>query len=1054
MAAVATLIVVIGTVPYISLQLKAVTNSVSKLISHYSATTDQEFLALGEISILIAITLALFTILFGTRHADATEHQDGLMLAVAVESVVKIAAFLCVGIFVTYFMFDGFGDLWAAAALNTKLQAIEANGVDWANFTILTILSLLVFLLLPRQFHVTVVENHSESELRRARWLFPVYLVAINLFVLPIAAAGVIHLDTGVNADDFVLLLPLSAGNNLISIFAFIGGLSAGAAMVVVACVALAIMISNNLVLPLILRRQGNDERTGLGSMEHLILQIRRTAILVLLFLAYTYYRAADNSQALASIGLVSFAAIAQLSPSFFGGLLWQGANSRGAIAGMTGGFSVWAYTLLLPTLFDNGNWLVASSFTGSHLIRPGALFDLGLSPFANGLVWSLAANALLFAAGSLSRKPSQSEMTQAALFVTRRQPLSIGRRSAESKVSVGELTSTVSRYLGSRRTERAFEGYWNEGGGKPEAADPVDPNLLRFSEQLLASAIGASSSRLVHTLLLKRFEGTSKADIELLDQASEALQYNRDVLQTALDQMDQGVSVFDSEYRLAFWNRRFRRLLGLPASFGQAGVTLNAIAAEMVDIHGLDTQQVNASELGDKIVNETQPWLLALSASEKILEIRSSSMPGGGIVVTWHDITDRILVAEALRESNETLERRVEERTSELVRANQKLERATKAADQANASKTRFLAAAGHDILQPLNAARLYTSALMERVAESKDAPIATNIGKALESVEDILGAILAISRLDTGKQETSVQAFPLSRIFDQMEVEFKPIAEERNLDLVIIHSSLWVQSDPALLRRLVQNLISNALKYTPEGRVVVGARRSEGKVRILVADTGIGIDQSDQKRIYSEFQRLDGGKKQAPGLGLGLSIVDRISRVLGHSVVVKSKPGSGSIFSVEVPRATPAVKSGEGEKAGRAPMQAGMMPGLFVVCIDNDNSILEGMATLLTQWGCTVRTAPDGDSALAAIREVGRAPDTVLADYHLDNETGMDAIADIRRSHGTHFPCVLVTADRSPGVKAQADAEQVPLLNKPVRPAALRALLARSISGRQAAE
>ncbi|MCB1465216.1 MAG: hybrid sensor histidine kinase/response regulator, partial [Nitratireductor sp.] len=249
-AGVATLIAVIGTIPYIALQLKAISTSVITLISHYSLVSEARFLTLGEISILIAITLAVFTVLFGTRHADATEHQDGLMLAVAVESVVKIAAFVCVGVFVTWFMFDGFSDLRDKALADPGVVAMVSRGFDVGNFAILTLLSFLVFLLLPRQFHVTVVENHSERELKRARWLFPAYLVGINLFVIPIAVAGLIRFGSPANADLFVLTLPTSAGNDVISLFAFLGGLSAGAAMVVVACVALAIMISNDLVLP------------------------------------------------------------------------------------------------------------------------------------------------------------------------------------------------------------------------------------------------------------------------------------------------------------------------------------------------------------------------------------------------------------------------------------------------------------------------------------------------------------------------------------------------------------------------------------------------------------------------------------------------------------------------------------------------------------------------------------------------------------------------------------------------------------------------------------
>lgn len=1051
-AGVATIIAVVGTVPYIALQLKAVSSSVSTLISHYSLVPDQDFFALGEISIMIAITLALFTILFGTRHADATEHQDGLILAVALESVVKLAAFLCVGLYVTYFLFDGFGDLFSQARSNPQIQQTIERGVDPGNFLILTLLSTLVFLLLPRQFHVAVVENRSQEEVRRARWLFPLYLVLINIFVIPIAMAGLIRFGVSVNADDYVLLLPTSTGNDFVSMFAFIGGLSAGAAMVVVACVALAIMISNDLVLPVILRGQASGRVTASANMEQIILRIRRTAIMVLLFLAYAYYRAADNTQALAAIGLVSFAAIAQLAPAFFGGLFWKDANARGAIAGMSCGFLVWAYTLLLPTLLDTNHWLIQEGPLAMGLLRPSALFHLDLSPLTNGVLWSLTANSLAFVFVSLTRQATTGEQAQAAVFVSRLRPRTPGIRGGAPGVTIAELTATVARYLGKRRTERAFENFWREAGSRPKQSEPVDQSLLLYSEQLLASTIGASSSRLVHTLLLKRSEASSPANVELLDQASEALRYNRGVLQTALDQLDQGITVFDADFRLAFWNRRFRRLLDLPSSVGQAGISLNEIARKTAESHNLSAQGVDGSELADRILNHAEPWLLSLGRIERIVEIRTAPMPGGGIVVTWHDMTDRILVSEALREANETLERRVEERTSELVSANRQLERATIAADEANRSKTRFLAAAGHDILQPLNAARLYGSTLAERSFSDEDEKLVLNIGKSLESVEEILGAVLAISRLDSGRQETKIKPFPVRSLLEQMQVEFSPIAHERGVDLKIMPCSAWILSDQALLRRMLQNLVSNAIKYTPTGRVVVGCRRRGETVRIEVHDTGIGIDQENHKAIFTEFRRLESGSRHAGGLGLGLSIVDRISKVLDHRVWLHSVSEKGTSFYIEAPKVA-ARTTAEGGNRDRAALPYHRLEGTLVLCIDNDPNILAGMHALLTQWSCDVHTAQDTESAMKQISRIGKAPDVVLADYHLESETGIDAIQTIRKALGTDISFALITADRTPSLRSAAEAQGITLLNKPVRPAALRAVLTAG-NARQAAE
>lgn len=1051
-AGFAAIIAVVGMLPYIALQMKAVSRSVLTLISHYSLFHDQRVPTVGEIALLIAITLAVFTILFGTRHADATEHQNGLMLAVAAESVVKLAAFLLVGGFVVHSMFGGFGALYAAALENKRVGAMLAAGFDGGNFAVLTFLSLSVFLMLPRVFHVAVVEYRAESELRRARWLFPAYLVAINVFVLPIAAAGLIRFNGSVSPDDFVLVLPMEGGSDLVAMAAFLGGLSAGTAMVIVACVALAIMISNDLVLPAMLRRQAAGARAwNVESMEQPILNIRRSAIVVLLVLAYLYLRAADNSRALASIGLVSFAAIAQLAPAFFGGLVFQGANARGAIAGMSAGIAVWTYCLLLPTLMDPGHWLMTTGILPSGILKPENLFGLGMTPIANGVIFSLSANIAALVAGSMSRAPTLNETAQAGIYIDRRQPLLIGRRNAAG-LSVRELIDTASRYLGRKRAAQAFEAHWAEAGRVLDPADAVTPELLRFSEQLLASAIGASSSRLVHTLMLEKFAAGKRPSRELLDEASEALKHNRDVLQTALDRMDQGISVFDPNLRLAFWNRRFRKFLNLPTEFVTVGTSLADIVGHIVKSNRLDDQGVDRNLLAGRIGAPEDPWLLALDASERIAEIRTSRMPDGGIVVTWHDITERILVSEALREANETLEKRVSERTRDLLSANAKLELATRAADRANASKTRFLAAAGHDILQPLNAAKLYSAALGEKIRGGANGKLVGNIGRSLESVEEILGAILAISRLDSGRQETKIADFPVTDLFEQLQVEFEPVAAAKSLSLRFVKSSLWVRSDPALLRRVLQNLVSNAIKYTQKGGVVVGCRRRQGGVSIEVADTGIGMEKSDLEKIFSEFLRLDSGKKHAQGLGLGLSIVQRIASVLDHSVAVVSQPGRGTRFAVTLPLGH--------RRPGRNPARVDVTTGAarfdrrLVLCVDNEPAILDGMVRLLSQWGCTVRTAIDGKSALAALRKARRAPDVILADYHLDRETGIDVVRSIRDRYGAAIPAVLVTADRSPILRAEAENRRVAVLNKPVKPAALRAVLASLQPAREAAE
>ena len=353
-AAAVALIAIIGTIPYIALQLKAVSSSLTTILVHIGPASGAMQPILGDIALYVAVAMAIFAVLFGTRHIDATEHQDGLMLAIATESIVKLVAFVGVGVFVTFWMFDGPFALFAQALERPDTAAVLTREPVLGTILAMTLLSLFAIVLLPRQFHVTVVENNSEAEIRRASWLFPLYLVLINLFVIPIALAGLLTFAPGqVDSDMFVLALPLAAHSDLFTIAAFVGGLSAATAMVIVESVALAIMVSNDIVMPLVLQRR-EALITGRDDVGGLLLIVRRMAIFAILFLAYVYYRLAGDAQ-LASIGLLSFAAIAQLAPAFFGGLIWRRGTARGALAGMTVGILTWAYTLLLPSLADAG---------------------------------------------------------------------------------------------------------------------------------------------------------------------------------------------------------------------------------------------------------------------------------------------------------------------------------------------------------------------------------------------------------------------------------------------------------------------------------------------------------------------------------------------------------------------------------------------------------------------------------------------------------------------------------------------------------------------------
>ena len=1054
-AALAALIALIASAPYIALQLRAVSETILMVIASF----DQGRLAPGApsplFSLAVAALLALFAMAFGTRRIDPTEHQHGLILAIAAESLVKLVAFVAVGAFVVWGLFNGSADLTRLAE-TPPIAAVLSTRPDPFNWIMMTLMSAGAIVLLPRQFHVLIVECRDRRDIRAAAALFPLYLFLINLFVAPLAIAGLaLFPDGAIDRDLTVLALPLNAGARSLALFTMLGGLSAATGMVVVDSVALAITASNDLIMPAWLRRRAEPaSAAGEGEIGLKVLAIRRAAIVFVLAIGYTYARVASDA-ALSSIGLLSFAALAQILPCFLGGLVWRRGSASGAAAGMIVGSLAWIYLLFLPSLAAEG-WLadvIAHGPLGVSWLKPTTLTSFSEFPLAAGVALSLGANIIAFVAVSLTRPLHPLERTQAAAFLGddssgRPQTFRLWRASA----TVGDLEATVARYLGAPRARKAFESFYAERGERPPASAEADALLIRHAELLLVPAIGATTSRLVLSLLLRRRAMSGTTALKLLDDSSAAIQSSRDRLQYALDHARQGVSVFDANLLLTTWNREFQELFELPGQMLRVGVGLDEIVRFNAarGAYGPGSSDDFVAERLASLLNDDAPTRLRLYPSQRVIEIRSARLPDGGIVTTYTDVTENVADEEALAAANERLERRVQERTAELERLNGELERARIAAEAANLSKTRFLAAAGHDVLQPLNAARLYASSLTELKDDApaaERAALAANVDASLEAVEEILGALLDISRLDAGATKPEISDVAAQDIFRQLEIEFAPLARSKGLKLKFVATSLWLRTDRRLMRRLLQNLVSNALKYTLKGRVLVGCRRRGARVRIEVWDTGIGVPEDKQRAIFDEFLRLDQAARAARGLGLGLSIVERLGRVLDHPINVRSRVGKGSVFSVEA-----GLGATHGEAMQAQPVRAGAsIAGLKVLAIDDETSFLEGLRLLLSNWGCQVTSA---SGLAAALGRLDPPPDVIVADYHLDDGDGLTAIGELRKALGFPAPAILITADRSPDVREAARAMQVEILNKPVKPAPLRALLSRCLALSAAAD
>ena len=1062
LGAIVALIAAVGIIPYISIQLKAVSFALETMMvmPGWSSATAAPLPITEDIAFFVTVAMAAFAMLFGTRHIDTTEHQDGLMMAIAVESVVKLLAFIAAGLFITFVMMGGPAALFDKARHAPEIVHLFTKGFAGGSWLTQTLLAMIAIMLLPRQFHVTVVENAHEGDIKRAAWLFPLYLVAINIFVVPIAIAGLVMFKPGfTDGDTFVLALPVLAGSQTFALIAFLGGLSAATAMVIVEAVALSIMVCNNLVMPIMLRRR--MERAQIHhDMGSVLITIRRIAIAVILLLAYSYYRMIGSTAALAQIGLISFAAVAQFAPAFFGGLVWKRGTARGAMAGVTAGFALWAYTLFLPSFADAG-WIDRSLITdgpfGIGLLRPRMLFNLGFDPLTHGVIWSLLVNSAVYIAVSLIRAPSPIERMQAAVFVTRDIPLGTapGFRLWRTAVTAGEVETTVARYLGIERTSRAFAEAAAQRKVMHDPKAEADIRMLRFAEHLLASAVGTASSRLVMALLLERHSKNPRGAMKLLDDASTAIQYNRDLLQSAIDNVGQGIAVFDSEGNLICWNERFCSLLALPTDMSRIGAPLEEIIDTMLRASGVEAARLPALRLDRlrKITSTHEPIIEHLGSRDMVLELHSSKMPeDSGYVVTFTDITQSVQAAEELKSANETLERRVEERTAELTRLNSELERAKSEADAANLGKTRFIAAASHDILQPLNAARLFTASLVERKVRGPGGELVRNVDASLGAVEDILSALLDISRLDAGALKPEVSVFLIDDLLKALKLEFAPAAKERGLTLTVVNSSAAVRTDRKLLRRVLQNLVSNAIKYTRSGQVLMGCRRRGEALRIEVHDSGPGIAEHNQAVIFQEFERLGQDKGLEPGLGLGLSIVERIAKMMKHPLHLMSRPGHGSCFAITVPTASrheliqtrPEVISRLHNRIGR----------LTIFVIDNEPQILDAMRGLLSGWEARVITARSVSEAHALFASEGPSVDVILADYHLNRDDGIELIERLRMAAGRMVPAILITADRSRLVQDRATERQIQYLRKPLRPAALRAALAQFAAQAQAAE
>lgn len=1046
LAATVTIITVIGILPYIALQLRGILMSLHVLAPGWLENTGFEQ---AEIAGLICVILALFTLLFGARHLDASEHHRGVMMAIAFSSVVKLAAFLLVGIFALSLFFGSSSSFVSSVSSVSPHQ--WNTDFQWRSFLIHTLVAMAAVICFPRQFHTLVVENQRIKDLHHARWIFPVYLILIALFVFPLTFAGHTFLP-GISAESYILQLPLSTGNNTIALIVFLGGISAAIGMVIVSTIALSIMVSNDLVLPQIILRMRKPNRDFL-QCSGFILNLRRGIICVLLLGAWAFYLFLIEVPSLSGLGFLSFAAIAQFAPSLVGGIYWRQANKKGVYIGLFAGFSVWLMILMMQANMLGEN--IFRPFVSWILTPPNVTFFNALTPLDWGIALSLILNCGLFFLVSILTQPPLKERLQAASFVGMPLPKADDTSLYQSRVTVAELEMLGARFVGDARMRQTFQTFSKRRGERLLPEDQAGEALIRHTERLFSGVLGASSAKLVLSSALLGRNMRLDDIVTIVDEASEVFDFNRGLLQGAIEHIGQGISVVDKQLRLVAWNRRYIDLFDYPPELIQAGrpiadvIRYNAKLGlcGLGDIDELVRKRVTFLRQGSAHVSSR------LYPDGRVIEVQGKPMPGGGFVMTFTDISAFRNVEEALKQANETLEARVVERTQALGALNSRLINATEDAELASQSKSRLLAAVSHDLMQPLNAARLFASFLSTVANDHETKKISSHIESALGAAEDLIVDLLDISRIESGKMDAKIENFELDEVFSTLAAEFGMIASKQGVQFCVQPTKLRICSDKRLLRRVLQNFLTNAFRYNPKGRVLLGVRRKGKGCNIEVWDNGPGIHEDRQKDIFNEFTRLD-IKNVEIGLGIGLAISRGISRILEQPLSLRSWLGKGSVFSIMAPCSSLTLECNGACLSSVSPLldKAIINPpfivdpllGMQVLCVDNEPEILLGMENLLSRWGCNVHLAENLEMVVNQI-DKGLVPDIILSDYHLDPTlTGLDVLQRCKELLGDRvFTGVIITADRSQETFFKIREQNFDYMSKPVKPLKLRALL-----------
>ena len=1021
-ALLVTFIALLATIPYIALQLKAIGSAFAIM----SQQQDQQLIV-----VIATVFIAIFAIYFGTKQTDVTEYRRGLMLAISFESIIKLFALILIA-YIGYSAWRGLStDAFLHEYRSADALAVFTSYSFWAQ----TLIAGAAVICLPRQFHVAIIDNLNIEHIKTARWVFPLYLALTALVIPVIAMSGkALFAEQNIASDNYVLQLAIFSDMLLVKIIVFIGALSAATAMIIVATLTLSTMLANDVVLPKLLdnpNQAGHKEDYG-----RTIRLVRRLIIALVLLLSYVYQQQLTGSRSLSSIGLIAFSLVIQLLPAIVGGLYWKKGHAHGVYAGLLMGLVSWTLWLIIPLLNED-----MSIYSQSEILSQGALV-------------SLFANAIAYIVFSRIAPARLIDKIQAEAFVRPAQLNQDNAKRTVINVHSSDLVTLLSTFMGPSRCNQLVSEFEQLHNISLLQHQVPDNEFISFCEKALGGVIGSSSSQALINSVLEGKKLDFTEVINFFDDTTQAMQFNMTALLTSLESMDQGISVIDKHLNLVAWNKKYVELFNYPDDYLIVGTPIEKLMrfnAKRGELGMGDIQDLVQRRL-EHLKNATPHRFTRQRSDGHVIEMTGNPLPGGGFVTSFNDITNHVEIQKALEESNIDLEYRMKKRTEEVhsINADLRLEierrndaekeliRARRAAEEANASKTRFLALASHDIIQPLNAAKLYLSALQEAKLSDNAQEILNKLNDSVTSSERLISTLLDISRLDQGELAPNDESFELSALIQPLVSDMKMAAERKGLTLTSRLRTVWVKGDRTFTYRIIQNLLTNAIKYTDTGKALITLRQRNNKVEVRVLDTGIGIDADKHKAIFTDFYRIQDSDET--GVGLGLGVVRRLTEQMHATIDVSSVKHKGSCFILNMRIGSPVTVSNVTFNKVKQTLS-----GLNVLCVDDKNENLDALETLLTRWEVNVVMANTYESALTLLASNKHPiPDVLLIDYQLDkDQDGLYLIKDIKAQIGKHIPSAIVTALQDQTLKETCLSQGIQFLNKPLKPAKLRALL-----------